>query len=102
MTAAGDCSVKPCGRALVKDTCGEVIMTGIVMELSAPSEPKAITDAHQQKIWMGQMTTVVLALHGKGIFHGDIKPANMLLCSDGRLSLCDLAEARKADSYSTD
>jgi serine/threonine protein kinase len=30
----------------------------------------------------------------KGIIHDDIKPANMLLCSDGKIRFCDFAEAR--------
>jgi serine/threonine protein kinase len=40
------------------------------------------------------MISVVQELHGKGILHGDIKPANMLLCPDGQIRLCDFAEAR--------
>jgi serine/threonine protein kinase len=40
------------------------------------------------------MISVVQELHGKGTLHGDIKPANMLLCSDGQMRLCDFAEAR--------
>jgi serine/threonine protein kinase len=39
------------------------------------------------------MIPVVQELHGKGILHGDIKPANMLLCSGGQIRLCDFAEA---------
>ncbi|KDQ51337.1 hypothetical protein JAAARDRAFT_103536, partial [Jaapia argillacea MUCL 33604] len=32
-------------------------------------------------------------LHAKGIIHGDIKPPNILLCSDGEIRLCDWATA---------
>jgi serine/threonine protein kinase len=44
---------------------------------------------------MDQMISVVLALHRKGVIHGDIKPANMLLYLDGKLRPCDFAEARR-------
>jgi serine/threonine protein kinase len=45
-------------------------------------------------MFMDGMISVILALHAKGIIHGDVKPANMLLCSDGKIGLCDFAEAR--------
>ena len=39
------------------------------------------------------MRVVVESLHIKGIIHGDIKLAHMLLCSDGNLWLCDFVSA---------
>jgi len=40
------------------------------------------------------MIEVVRKLHEEqGIIHGDIKPGNMLLCSDGKVRFCDFAGA---------
>ncbi|KAF8749435.1 Protein kinase domain [Rhizoctonia solani] len=36
--------------------------------------------------------------HSKGLIHGDIKPSNILRCSDGSLRFCDFAEATKKGS----
>lgn len=94
MIAAGDCSVKACGRALYRNPDGEVRMGGYVMKLEKPLDPKTV-ERGQRRTWMQQMISVVLALHRKGIVHGDIKPANMLICADGKLRLCDFNEARR-------
>jgi len=103
MIAAGDCSVKVHGRVLLRvPDCHvmmlgyHVIMLGYIMDLETPLDVKTV-DVSQRKILMEQMISVVLALHKKGVIHGDVKPANMLLCSDGKLRLCDFQEARKVD-----
>jgi serine/threonine protein kinase len=96
MSAAGECSVKAHGLSLVRNTLGQVMVMGYVMDLETPLEPKNV-EPGQRKFLMDQMISVVLALHRKEIIHGDIKPANMLLCSDGKLRLCDFAEARRVD-----
>jgi serine/threonine protein kinase len=96
MRAAGDCSVKSYGRCLVRPPSGEVIMTGFLMDLETPLDPKKV-DPSQRPMLMEKMIQVVLKLHRKGIIHGDIKPANMLICSDGEVRLCDFAEARFSD-----
>jgi serine/threonine protein kinase len=58
--------------------------------------PIAVTAIHpnDRSDLMHGVISSVLALHDKGIIHGDIKPANMLLYSDGKIRLCDFAEAR--------
>lgn len=43
------------------------------------------------------MISAIQELHGKGNAHGDIKPANMLICSDGQIRLCDFTEVRPRD-----
>ena len=41
----------------------------------------------------------MLALHRKGGIHVDIKSANILLCSDGKLRTCDFANATRVNEY---
>jgi serine/threonine protein kinase len=96
MTAAGECSVKAHGLSLLRDPFGLVMIMGYVMDLETPLEPQTVEPGQRRRL-TDQMISVVLALHRKGIIHGDIKPANMLLCSDGKLRLCDFAESRRVD-----
>lgn len=96
MIAAGDCSVKVHGRILLRTPSCEIWMTGYIMDLETPLEVELV-GISERNLLTEQMISVVHALHNKGIIHGDIKPANMLLCSDGKLRLCDFQEARKVD-----
>lgn len=99
MIAAGDCSIRPICRIFIKDMCGDVLMTGYVIELGTPLEAEILRDdsSLHKKSLMDHMISLIHSLHNKGIVHGDLKPANMLFCSDGKLRLCDFAEARKVD-----
>jgi serine/threonine protein kinase len=40
-----------------------------------------------------ELRALMASIHEKGIVHGDVKPQNLLLCSDGRLRLCDFDES---------
>jgi serine/threonine-protein kinase len=53
--------------------------------------------------WAGEVACALGAAHRKGIIHGDVKPANMLITDDGRLKLMDFGMARLAsrDSAAT-
>lgn len=64
------------------------------MSLETPFHPKSVPHA-QRRARMDQIIALVRALHARGIIHGDIKPADFLLCGadDGRLRLCDFGEA---------
>lgn len=81
MTAAGECSVKAYGLALVRSPQGEVMITGFIMDLETSLEPKTVKPG-QRRFLMDQMISGVLALYRKGVIHGDTKPASMLFCSD--------------------
>ena len=43
----------------------------------------------QLLIWMNQMLDVLSYLHGKGIIHCDIKPANIMITEEGNVCLID-------------
>lgn len=97
MIASGDYSIKLHGRAFFHDVQGRTFISGFIMDLETPLEPKAVSDESQRHVLMNGMIAVVLALYGKGIIHGDLKPPHMLLCSNGKIRLYDFAEARKVD-----
>lgn len=91
MLAAGDCSVSPYERVVFGRPDGTLQMWGFTMPRETPLEVAAAADPTQRAALMQRM---IRTLNGKGIVHGDIKLANMLLCSDGKVRLCDFAEAR--------
>jgi serine/threonine protein kinase len=66
---------------------------GFTMKRETSIDVQAIHPNHRPEFIHGMISSV-LALQEKGIMHGDIKPANMLLCSDGKIRLCDFVEAR--------
>jgi serine/threonine protein kinase len=53
--------------------------------------------------WAAEVACALGVAHRKGIIHGDVKPANMLITDDGRLKLMDFGMARLAsrDSKAT-
>ena len=46
--------------------------------------------------WVGEVACALGAAHRKGVIHGDVKPANMLITDDGRVKLMDFGMARLA------
>jgi serine/threonine-protein kinase len=46
--------------------------------------------------WAGQVASALGVAHRKGVIHGDVKPANMLVTNDGRVKLMDFGMARLA------
>jgi len=53
--------------------------------------------------WASEVACALGAAHRKGVIHGDVKPANMLITNDGRVKLMDFGMARLArrDSAAT-
>lgn len=93
MLIAGDCSVYPCERVVFPNPGGTLSVQGFTMMHETPLSAVATDPAWRLALIHG-MVSCVLTLHTRGIVHGDIKPANMLLGSDGKIRLCDFAEAR--------
>jgi eukaryotic-like serine/threonine-protein kinase len=53
--------------------------------------------------WVAEVACALGVAHRKGVIHGDVKPANMLIADNGRVKLMDFGMARlaKHDSSST-
>lgn len=46
--------------------------------------------------WTAEVASALGVAHRKGVIHGDVKPANMLITDDGRVKLMDFGMARLA------
>ncbi|KAJ6544354.1 kinase-like domain-containing protein [Mycena capillaripes] len=88
MDTAGDCSVSLVGRLF---ECGSVV--GFCMPIETPVDPENLGGKDERICIIYQLRDLVTELHKKQIVHGDIKPQNLLICSDGRVRLCDFDNA---------
>jgi eukaryotic-like serine/threonine-protein kinase len=52
--------------------------------------------------WTAEVATALAVAHRKGIIHGDVKPANILISEEGRARLTDFGMARLASRDSVD
>ncbi|QRV97783.1 kinase domain protein [Ceratobasidium sp. AG-Ba] len=98
MLLAGDCSVNPVGRVFTKgQLCG--FLTFRQQPITAPHAAwetakvsSDLTRAERLQL-IDEFCSLLGRLHKKGIIHGDVKPSNLLRCSDGSLRFCDFAES---------
>lgn len=52
--------------------------------------------------WAAEVATALAVAHRKGVIHGDVKPANILITEDERVKLTDFGMARLASRDSKD
>jgi serine/threonine-protein kinase len=52
--------------------------------------------------WIAEVAVALAVAHRKGIIHGDVKPANILISDEGRIKLTDFGMARLASRDSKD
>jgi serine/threonine-protein kinase len=52
--------------------------------------------------WAAEVASALGVAHRKGVIHGDVKPANILITGDGRVKLMDFGMARLASLDSKD
>lgn len=78
----------------------------LVMEY-VPGQPLSAVLAREapfseERTWgiLGQTAAALAAAHDAGVVHGDVKPANLLQCPDGRLKITDFGLAGVADRSS--
>ncbi|KAJ7190698.1 kinase-like domain-containing protein [Mycena pura] len=84
MKRAGDACVSLVGRLFIG---GQIV--GIVMPNETPIDADNIDTKEERLRIIYRLRDLVTDLHTKQIVHGDVKPQNLLLCSDGLVRLCD-------------
>src|SRR5229473_668238 len=52
--------------------------------------------------WAGNVATALAVAHRRGVIHGDVKPANILVTEEGRVKLTDFGMARLASHNGKD
>jgi serine/threonine-protein kinase len=67
-----------------------------VIRQSGPRPPFA-----QIVAWIGELAEALHAAHTSGVIHRDVKPANILIGTDGRARITDFGTARVAESELT-
>eukprot|EP00965_Chrysotila_dentata_P007584 246921-Pleurochrysis_carterae.AAC.1 len=72
----------------------ELALGGELFQLM--SSVGAFDEAHA-RFYAGSLTLALGHLHGCGYMYRDVKPENLLLTREGRLKLCDLGLAKRAD-----
>ncbi|KAF8605196.1 kinase-like protein [Ceratobasidium sp. AG-I] len=98
MLLAGDCSVTPLGRVFRSGKLHGLVTsyeTPIVPwrgPYEKPLVPPELSRGERLKL-IDQLCALLSRLHAKGLIHGDVKPENLLACSDGELRFCDFADA---------
>lgn len=87
------------------DTCSDDGVEAIVMELVRGTTLRERLDhggplpAHEAIDVVGQVADALEVAHRKGVIHRDVKPANILLCRDGRVMVADFGIAKAVDVH---
>ncbi|KIJ43363.1 hypothetical protein M422DRAFT_169958 [Sphaerobolus stellatus SS14] len=97
LVAGPDCSVQPLGRVFEEGTLvgfampyAQALAPGVLIGRENPNQRLKLSKEQKRSI-IDKLRCLLDRLHAKGITHGDIKPANMLLYSNGEVRLCDWA-----------
>ncbi|EPS41261.1 hypothetical protein H072_4861 [Dactylellina haptotyla CBS 200.50] len=97
----GDCGVKILGHTYyaLEKVGGTPFKTGITMEIAQPIRHNIANFTDDEKRTLKEeMIALLERLHDKyNMVHGDIKPANFVRCTDGKLRMCDFETSRPAD-----
>ena len=103
MLLAGGCSVIPLGQVFKEGKLYGITMpyeTPIVPPSPDPTYMPLVSfelSRHDRLRIINQLHQLLSLLHAKGIIHGNIKPSNLLLCSNGELRFSDFGEAAVED-----
>jgi serine/threonine protein kinase len=87
MLAAADCSVPVVGEVISPNGGG-----GFLMPRLRPIVPSQLS-AEQKEGLMTRIAALLYTLHSRGIVHGDVKLANILLTPEGTVKFCDFYTA---------
>jgi serine/threonine-protein kinase len=63
---------------------------------------KGSVPVQRASAWMADIASALAAAHHKGVIHGDVKPANILITDEGRIKLMDFGMARLASRDAKD
>ncbi|CAK5264519.1 unnamed protein product [Mycena citricolor] len=87
---AGDCSVSYLGRYYHER---QQQVRGLIMPFESAIVPSAIETRAERVALIHELCDLTRRFHSRGLVHGDIKPDNLLRCSDGTLRFCDFGNS---------